>query len=252
MSAMVANFHEIFEVFSQKSITFHIGVTTASLVPENPPMCTGIGSLVQGRAADECIANKLGGLPYMTSEVHGDDSNVFWDAFFCILGAGAIVNPSEELENSRPVEAALWALHPDLNTADACNQGFARPDAPLLVFLFTNVDQPNSNGLPAGYNHPGGWWSLLNEERSGMSTRDRSALVLIAGPTGAEPVDGCETAAPQRIETFTSVFSADLTRQFNICDTKNCPMGDLTAITTFLLESLQTLVCSVCESQWHP
>lgn len=184
----------------------------------------------------------------MTSEVHGNDSNAFWIAITCLLGAGTPADPSAEFEYSRPIEAALWALHPDLNAEGACNHGFTRPDAPLLIFLFTNVDQSFSNGLPPGKNDPSNWWVLLTEERSDRSTRDRSALVLIAGPSGTPPADGCEAAWPQNIETFASFFDKEHRRQFDICATKNCPEADLTAITVFLQESLETLVCSVCES----
>jgi hypothetical protein len=247
-SAALELYHEIFKIFSERVSSFHIGFTMASIVPENPSECTGLGSLVHGRAMDECVQNKLGGLPYMTSEVHGSDSNAFWNAIICILGAGTIDDPSPEFEYSRPVEAALLALHPDLNAEGACNHGFARPEAPLIIFLFTNVDQPLSNGLPPGYNHPGGWWSFLSQLRSGMSTRDRSALVVIAGPADNPPEDECEAEWPERIETFSSSFDKEHFRQFNICATKNCPKTDLTAITAFLQESLQTLVCSVCQS----
>lgn len=248
LAATLEIFPVIFEIFSQRVTSFHIGFTMASIVPENPTECTSIGSLVQGRPMDECVQTKLGGLPYMTSEIHGSDANVFFKGISCILGAGTPADPPADFEYSRPVEAALWALHSDLNAESACNHGFARPDAPLIVFLFTNVDQPISNGLPQGKNDPKNWWAFLSELRSGVNTRDRSALILIAGPSSEEPADGCEAEWPQRIQSFASYFDQDHVRQFDICNTRNCPPTELTAITAFLQESLQTLVCSVCES----
>lgn len=235
----------IYDVFSKRVTSFHIGFTMASIVPENPPECTGIGSLVQGQPANNCVAKYLGGLPYMTSEVNGTSSDAFWDAVLCILGAGTPGDPPEGFENSRPVEAALWALHPSLNAEGACNHGFARPDAPLLVFLFSNVDQVEATQLPQMFNTPTNWWQLLVSIRAGMAAKDQYGLVSILGPDAPDP-DGCTAENPVNIKMFAELFDKDLTRSFDICGI-GCDAKDLTAITAFLQESLQTLVCSVCE-----
>ncbi|MBK8240071.1 MAG: hypothetical protein IPK74_31495 [Deltaproteobacteria bacterium] len=103
-------------------------------------------------------------------------------AFACVATVGVAGHPSE-----RPMDGMIAALSPELNMAGACNEGFLRDDA-LLVVAFVS-DDPNyeDSGTPQE------WYDAVVDAKLG----DPSSVVVL----GLTPAwDGCATSGQTRGE----------------------------------------------------
>lgn len=184
-----AGFIEGIESSLESANDFHLGVVTTDAYANNPPGCQSLGDLVTGSPDGACGPYAAG--PYMTAD---DD---LAESFVCAAKVGTDGHPGE-----RPLGAALGAIDPARSQAGACNEGFVRDDALLVLVLITDEDDGDADGGSSG--SPDLWFDTLVEAR-GYET---NAVVLSV--IGVDPPHACgaEVADPGvRIADFTSRFT---------------------------------------------
>ena len=204
--------------------SFHVGFTTAAIVPENPPECRQRGALMRGKPDMDCLTWTRG-VPYLSERISSQGNLL--TAAACLVSSGTVLPEPGDIgsdvdpqNDARPVQAMLTALDPELSEPGGCNDGFTRKDVPLLTIMFTNSDQPQE------YIQEGGdqwrWWMRLMDAR-GLDLQEgrrRNALALIAGPDTRPDPHVCGAEPPMRIANFASQYDAtdhDFMRRFDIC-----------------------------------
>jgi hypothetical protein len=121
--------------------------------------------------------------------------------------------------NERPMAALSAALSPPINQPGACNEGFLRDDALLVVVIITDEQDDHetescmSDPQPGSPGEPPGWFAAVTAAKGG----DESKIVVLSlvGPQD-EPkcpeldkctggIDGAEVGG--RIIEFTEMFT---------------------------------------------
>lgn len=115
-------------------------------------------------------------------------------AFQCAAKVG-----SDGDSNERPMGAMVSALSDDLAQPGACNEGFVRDDAILVVTIITDEEDDDSNGTPDG------WYANIIASKAG----DPTAIVmlgLINDNDAPQPVCPAESQDPVKVRTFIDMF----------------------------------------------
>jgi hypothetical protein len=114
--------------------SFRVGVTSSSDMFGNGDGCTGIGSLATQttgpRSSDRACGPYSSGASWI-----GHLDPQLEEHFACAAQVG--VGGSDD---ERIMRAALNAVSPALTAPGACNEGFGRPDALLVMVLITDKD----------------------------------------------------------------------------------------------------------------
>ncbi len=179
----------------------HIGVLTTGARAANPKPCQGLGSLVR-------IGSKpcAGVAPYAT----GDDD--LGDALACRIDVG-----DDGSSDERPVQALLEAMTPAFNDPGACNDGFFRPDALLVVLFVTDEDDDaDAEDEAPGAETPGTPQAWFDSVVAFKGSADRVVMLALTGDTGPislcpwspgpGEVDGIGAESPDRLRTFVDLF----------------------------------------------
>ncbi len=123
--------------------SYHVGVTTTDAYVGNPAGCRELGALVTSTAGFDSSAAMCG--PYAAGDTFITEADDLSDAFACAAQVGSSGDPIE-----RPMDAMQAAVSTDLNTPGACNDGFLRDDALLVVLIITDEwdgpDDPEGDG----------------------------------------------------------------------------------------------------------
>jgi len=115
-------------------------------------------------------------------------------AFQCSAKVGSDGDSSE-----RQMGAMVNALSNDLTQPGACNEGFVRQDAILVVTVITDEEDVTSNGIPEG------WYANVIASKFA----DANAIVmlgLINDTDAAVPVCPADSQDPVKIRTFVDMF----------------------------------------------
>jgi hypothetical protein len=164
--ASYQGFIDAIQMSLQDSVdSYHVGVITSDAYTGNAPGCTGLGDLVtQTQATGNCAPFAEGGR-FATEQ---DDLSV---KFPCIAQVG-VSGSGNEL----PISATVAALDPAQSLPGACNEGFLRDDAILVLVVLT--DDPPYAGSPDDA-HPmadtSGWYDAVINAKNG----DPQAMVVI-------------------------------------------------------------------------
>ncbi|MCY1060183.1 hypothetical protein [Nannocystis sp. SCPEA4] len=246
---------ELYAAIAGNIASFHVGFTTASIVPENPPGCQAMGSLLQGKPGDECFEEQVFGTPYLDERT--DTPADFSAGVFCLTKAGTVSGGPSEQEDARPIEALLGAIEPVRSRPGGCNAGFSRREVPLLTVMFTNKDQ--ADFIPAEE----GSDPLLWQERmfgcKGFDFeqgRDRSGLIMVTGPD--QPPDDpsiCDAEAPGQLSVFYYHFREELRRRYDLCRLRPADVESGCSVTTaeelesfreFIIAGFNDMICELC------
>lgn len=157
---------------------YHIGVVTTDAYALNHPDCRMLGALVTESAAGVCGPWAEGRYISLADELA--------PSFTC----AADVGPDGDT-NERQIQAALRAIDPGLGVTGACNEGFIRDDALLVLVLITDEDDPGSpiagQGSPGS---PSSWFAEI-VERKGVETN-----VVMLALAGLPPPNNCKNDVP--------------------------------------------------------
>lgn len=114
--------------------SYHVGITTGdAMVASNPMRCQISGALLRFPAS---CGVAPGDPPWLSSETATLDENI--ETAKCALLQVGTGGSTDE----RMLSALLGAVDPANNAAGACNDGFRRPDANMLILFITDEDDP--------------------------------------------------------------------------------------------------------------
>lgn len=155
--------------------SYHVGVVSSDAYPFNEPGCTMVGSLVTqtggvNSSAQVCAPYALGAR-YMTEQ---DDLAT---TFACAAQVGTGGDNNEQM-----MAAATRAIAPDMNAPGACNEGFIRDDALLVLVLITDEDDPGSFGNTGSGGDPNSWLADILAVKGAQE--NVVALALVRGIPG--------------------------------------------------------------------
>ena len=187
-----------------RACSYHVGVVP--LTPEvnpSPPSCNTLGDLsrvdYQGNLCD--LDNGI----YITEK----DVEHFATSMNCLVTEETRPDGTE-----RALEAVFDVLDGARNAPGGCNDGFYRPDAPLLVVLITDSDDVLSDvdGVDGGLDPPAAWYDKLVQMKGG--NRNLVAIVGVLSPSSASDA-GCDNAP--RLHDFLDACLSTNRGSINIC-----------------------------------
>jgi len=191
--------------------SYHVGVITSDGNAFNTPGCNMHGALVTktggtGSSNQTCT-------PYASGKNYMDETDQLGQKFACAGQVGTMGDGNEQ-----PMFALGQALTPAINGPGACNDGFIRPDALLVVVVITDEEDDHEiaacaqDPQPGSPGEPGDWYNAVVGAKGGV---EKNVVVLsLTGPVQpACPaldkcqggIDGAEVAA--RVVTFTQLFT---------------------------------------------
>jgi hypothetical protein len=170
---------------------YHIGVVTTDDYALNDPDCRTLGALVTRSAAGDCGPWSKGRFISLDDDLAA--------AFTCAADVGI-----DGDHNERQIEAALRAIGPELAQPSACNEGFIRDDALLVLVIITDEDDPGL-AIPGqgSAGDPTTWFAEI-VARKGVETN-----VVPLALVGVAPPNACNNDVP-----FESAQIAYRIRQF--------------------------------------
>ena len=200
---LVASFPE-FVMGIESTLTnvdsFNVGVVTSDAYSFNGPGCTQIGAVVTetgGVNSSNAVCD-----PFAAGNRYMTELDDLPNDFACAALVGTAGNNDENM-----MEGALEAISPGLNAVGACNAGFIRPDALLVMVFITDEDDPGSSGVGSP-GDPNSWYDdviavKMFEENVVVLTLTRgSPGNVCGGPQGSE-IDGA------RLMQFATLFGAN-------------------------------------------
>jgi hypothetical protein len=191
---LVASFpgfvHEIQQQLEDAE-SLHIGVVSTDAYAYNESPCNSVlGGLVTktggSNSSNAVCGPYVSGMRYMTED---DDLAT---RFACAAQVG-----TSGASNEKPLEAALRAVGPELNAPGACNDGFIREDALLVLVVITDEEEKGSSGGPQQ------WFDSLVALKGGIESN--IVTLALIGPDDPK----CDSAAQiaYKIIEFTKMFT---------------------------------------------
>ena len=122
---------------SQTSTSVHVGVVTTDGYAGNPSECGDLGDLVTSTSGHNSSWAQCG--PYAEGHRYMTDADPLESAFACTAQVGTTGSTSE-----RTLSAIGTALSNRSRSPGACNEGFLRDDALLIIVIVTDEDDPSA------------------------------------------------------------------------------------------------------------
>jgi hypothetical protein len=186
---------------------YHIGVVTTDAYALNFAECQTLGALVTESADGVCGPWTQGRYISLADDLE--------PAFTCAARVGDTGSTDEH-----QIEAALRAISPELGMPGACNEGFIREDALLVLVIIT--DEDDEHGSPG---EPEDWFAEI-VARKGVETN-----VVTLTLAGISPPNECDPDVPfgdavpaARIREFTQKF--EYGRIGDVCADDYAPFFD--------------------------
>lgn len=179
--------------------SYHIGVVTSDSYNPNEAGCQGIGDLVTQTGGSDSSGQACG--PYTSGFRWFDDTEPdLASTFACAAQVGTDGSGDEE-----QVHGVLRATDAMRNLPGACNDGFLRDDALLVVVLITDEEDAEQcipilgcdGGTPA---NPGEWFTRLVTNKFNVETN--IVMLSLVGLPGSSCADNAG-----RIQDFASRFT---------------------------------------------
>lgn len=174
----------------ETAMSYHVGVTTSDSNPYN--QCAQPGSLVT-RTGGANSSNQTCG-PYNSGKAFMDETDALAQKFAC---AGQVGTGGDG--NEQPMYTMNLALSAGMNAPGACNDGFIRPDALLVVVVITDEEDDHEvnacNQLPQSGSpgEPSDWYSQLVAQKGGIESNVVFlALIGPPAPNSCPPLDKCQ------------------------------------------------------------
>jgi hypothetical protein len=101
--------------------------------------------------------------------------------------------------SERPMSSMVSALSFELAQPGACNEGFIREDAILVITIITDEEDDDSTGIPDG------WFANVISSKKG----DETAIVMLGllnDNDAAAPVCPPDSQDPAKIRSFVDMF----------------------------------------------
>ncbi len=165
--------------------SYHIGVVTSDSYDSNENGCRGVGDLVTQTGGSDS-SNAVCG-PFSSGFRWFDNTEPdLASTFSCAAQVGTDGSGDEE-----QVHGVLRATDPDRNAPGACNDGFLRDDALLVVVLITDEEDEEDcsifgcdGGTPAG---PNEWFTRVVTNKYNIETN--VVMLTLVGLPGSSCAD---------------------------------------------------------------
>jgi hypothetical protein len=171
--------------------SLHIGVVSSDAYDGNEAPCDGILGALITRTGGTNSSNALCG-PYASGKRYMSEQDDLGTRFSCAAQVGTTGS-----SNEKPLDAALRGVGAELGAPGACNDGFIRPDALLVLVVITDEEEEGSDGSPQD------WFDELVALKGGIETN--MVVLALIGPDNPQ----CDSAAEiaYRIVEFTEKFT---------------------------------------------
>lgn len=164
-AALIASFPAFIagiEASLMQADSLHVGVVTTDAYVYNAPGCNVLGGLVT-QTGGMSSSNMACG-PYADGSNFMTEQDDLSTAFSCAAQVGTAGNGVE-----RPMDAMREAIGPTLAMPGACNEGFLRDDALLVVVIITDEwDGPNDPEVPGSMGTPADWYDDVVAAKGGI------------------------------------------------------------------------------------
>jgi hypothetical protein len=167
---------------------YHIGVVTTDAYALNVDGCQTLGALVTESAAGVCGPWTAGRFISLADDLES--------AFTCAADVGGGGGGDEH-----QIEAALRAISPELGAPAACNEGFIRDDALLVLVIITDEDDKPTMVGPGSPGDPDDWFAEIVARKGVESNVVTLALTSIAS------LGACNPLPAERVRQFTQMFT---------------------------------------------
>ncbi len=201
--SVLVNLSDYIVDLASRTCSFHFGVTSAVAKTNQPdPACNVLGALSYSNAGgQECVPGER----FMT------DPQTIVENATCFVQTGSANDGNERL-----MQAMVAAIaDPTLNGPGGCNDGFLRPNAPLLLLFISDRDDENSdidgNLQP---DQPTAWYQAALAAK-GNDASKLAAMGLLPPGAGGEP---CEGGLAPRFEAFFNAFPTGQHDAADICN----------------------------------
>lgn len=182
--------------------SYHIGVVTTDIYPDNAANCIDIGDLITqtggpGSSAMNCQ-------PFTSGTRFLDETEPDLGAKFACMGLIGTGGSSDE----RPIRGMLNALKPENNAPGGCNALFSRPEALLVVVIITDEDDVpdgcDDMGVCMSYGSGGdknAWYDEL------LSYRNNTAQnIVVLALIGRKLDNPCAATPASKLLGFANLF----------------------------------------------
>jgi hypothetical protein len=167
---------------------YHVGVVGTGRDNRNPDPCDVYGGMVIQTGGDSSSDATCG--PYAEGRHYMTVADNLVQTFGCAAQLG-----EEGGDTERHLRALGEALDPAMLVPGACNEGFLRPDALLVVTIITDEDDQSDDDLAD-------WYGKLLAAKNGIET---NIVVLTLGIPDAALT--CAFATTPRLTEFTGMFT---------------------------------------------
>ncbi|MBV1860637.1 MAG: hypothetical protein KUG77_19645 [Nannocystaceae bacterium] len=183
--------------------SYHVGVAPTDdhngFTPSNPVECRQLGALITTTAGADSSNTACGpyteGFSYITEQ---DDLST---SFQCAARVGTSGDAGE-----RPMNTVEAAIGPDLNAEGACNEGFIRDHALLVVVVITDeADGPGDPDTVTSTGDPASWYQSVLDAKGGIA-ENAAALVLTNYVDGPCPPGGFGSDDGVNLVDFAGLF----------------------------------------------
>jgi hypothetical protein len=181
--------------------SYHVGVVTTDAYANNAPGCTGLGSLVTQTGGDAALGQDC--LPFSSGKRYLDDTEPDLDAKFSCIAQVGISGSGDEIQ----AQSGYEAVQPAINAPGACNDGFIRDDALLVVVIITDEEDtpeciPFFGCLGGGSaDNPPDWFQRYADAKNGI--QENIVMLALIG-TSAQNACGADHAV--RLIALTNWF----------------------------------------------
>lgn len=194
--------------------SYHVGVISTDAYFGNELGCQQVGALVTQTAGADSSASTC---PFPANRRFATEADDLSSLFACAGQLGTDGSGDE-----RPIDAISAALSPGMNAPGACNEGFLRDDALLVIVLITDEEDDHEGvecggffpGSPGSAGEPADWYQTILAAKGGQP--EAIVPLSLIGPPGPQPAmcpgldkcaDGIVGAEPaHRLNQLTSMF----------------------------------------------
>ncbi|WAS92069.1 hypothetical protein [Nannocystis punicea] len=191
---LVASFPGFVQEIQQQLVdaeSLHIGVVSTDKYEGNENPCDGVlGGLITQTDGSNSSNAYCG--PYVSGKRYMTEQDDLGTRFSCAAQVGTSGD-----SNEKPLQAALRALGSELGQPGACNEGFVRQDALLVLVVITDEEEDGSSGDPPD------WFNELVALKGGIETN--IVTLALIGPENPECASAAEVA--HRIIDFAEMFT---------------------------------------------
>jgi hypothetical protein len=181
--------------------SYHLGVVTTDAYSNNAPGCQTLGALVTQTGGDSAAG--LDCLPFSSGARYLDDTEPDLDAKFSCIAQVGISGSGDEIQAQSGYTAVSFAM----NAPGACNDGFIRDDALLVVVIITDEEDtpdcvPFFGCLGGGSEgNPPDWFQKYSDAKGGIQEN----IVMLA-LVGQSDQNTCSADFGVRLIALTNWF----------------------------------------------